>query len=278
MAALWDAGRQIFSTFPEAVWAGILIGAGCSFLGVLVVLKRLVFIGATLSEVAGCGVAAAFFYHVHPFFGAVALTLAAVTILAFSSEEKKVPRDSILATVFIFSSSLAVLLVAKSGFGLEEVKSLLYGDLIITSAVDLKILALIVLPIMGLCFLFLRPIVYTFMDREEAKVLGIQVRFWELFFYYALGILVSAASKLGGMLLVFCYLVIPPMIGLLMTRRLGWAMVTAIFTAVFSTLLGFSYSYLHDLPTNQVIAVLSGLLLGLVGLGKGLFSIFPPRE
>lgn len=255
--------QEILETFPSAILAGLIIASACSFLGTLVVLKRLVFIGATLSEVATCGIAAGFFFHFHPMLGAMGFTLLAVTLLAFISGERRIPRDAILAILFILSASLSILLVSGSAVGFDEVKSLLYGDLVITSAEDLKILLITVVPLALGVLIFIRPIVYTFVDRDEAKVLGLHVRFWELLFYYVLGIVVSAASKLGGMLLVFCYLVVPPAIGLLMSNRLRNAFLISVASAIFSTLIGFTVSYVYDLPTNPVIALVSCVLLGI---------------
>lgn len=269
MKILWE----MFHAFPNALWGGLVIAVCCSFFGTLVVLKRLVFIGATLSQAAACGIAAAFFYHVHPFLGAVAFNLAAVTLLAFSSEEARVPRDAVMAALFILTSSLAVLFVSKSADGLEEVQSLMYGDLLLTSAQDLKILLIILAPFSLGILVFFRPIVYTFVDREEAKTLGIKVRFWELFFYYILGIVVSAASKLGGMLLVFCFLVIPPLTGLLMSNRLRGAILISIAAAIFAMLSGFFISYVYDLPTNQVIVAAAFLFLAPVLMKKYLLSL-----
>lgn len=254
--------REIVDVFPAAVGAAVLISLACSFLGNLVVLKRMVFIGAVLSESAACGIAAAFFFHFDPVLGAVMLNLSVVTLLAFTHEER-LPLDAVLAALFILSASLGMLLVSKSAVGLEEVKSLLYGDILITSARDLKILSLILIPVTGIVLLFIRPITYTFVDRDEAKVLGMRVRLWELVFYYALGIAVSAASKLGGMLLVFCYLVIPPMTGLLLSGRLRNVILISAFTALVSTLLGFYFSYIYDLPANQMIALIACAILGL---------------
>lgn len=263
---------HVFYSFPEALAAGIIIAVACSFLGVFVVLKRLVFIGATLSEVATCGLAASLYTHMNPFLGAVIFTLVAVTLLASSQEEYRVPRDAIMAMLFILSSGLAILFVSRSSFGLEEVKSFLYGDLILTSNADLKVLFISVVPITILALIFLRPITYTFVDRDEARVLGIRVRFWELFFYYVMGIVISAASKLGGMLLVFCYLVVPPMAGLLTNNRLVGTILTSVAVAILSTLTGFYFSYTKDLPTNQVIVVISCLFL--VGMAGGKYFLF----
>ncbi len=268
---------EIYKGFSQAIWAGIIIAACCSFLGTLVVLKRLVFIGATLSQTAACGIAAALLFHIHPFLGATAFSLTAVTFLAFSSEEVRVPQDAIMAAIFILTSSLSVLFVSKSSNGLEEVHSLLYGDLLLTSAEDLNILFITLAPLTLLVLLFMRPIVYTFVDREEAKVLGIKVRFWELLFYYILGIVVSAASKLGGMLLVFCLLVVPPMTGLFMSNRLKGAVLISMVAAIFATLLGFFISYVYDLPTNQVIIVASFLLLAFALIEKEVVSFLKRR-
>lgn len=265
---------HLFQAFPHAAGAGVILALACSFLGVFVVLNRLVFIGATLSEVAACGIAASLFCGIHPFIGAAALTLAAVSLLAFYSSEERIPHDAIMAAVFILSSSLAILFVSKSAFGLEEVRALLYGDLIVTSAEDFKILSLAVIPPVLLTGFFLRPVVYTFLDRDAAKVLGIKTRLWELCFYYTLGIVISAASKLGGMLLIFCFLVIPPMIGLMLSKRLWQALLIAAMTALFSTLAGFHFSYAGDLPVNQTIIAANGFLLVLAAVGVQVWRLF----
>lgn len=272
MSGILGPWQEMFQLFPAAICAGLVIAVCCSFLGVLVVLKRLVFIGATLSQVAACGIAAAFFYRFSPFWGAVAFNLAAVTILALSADEIRIPRDAVMAFLFIAASGMSVLWVAKSANGLDEVHSLLYGDLIITSVSDLKILLLILVPLLLLVLLFLRPVVYTFVDREESKVLGLKVRLWELFLYYALGMVVSASSKLGGMVLVFCYLVVPAIGSLILCNRLRTALVVSVFFGVLSTLLGFDISYRYDLPTNQVIVAVSCLILAITYIGKSFFA------
>ena len=83
---------NLLRTFPDAVLGGIVIAAACSLLGVFVILKRVVFIGVTLSEVAACGIAAALMCGVHPFLGASVFALAAVTVLAQPFELKRLPE------------------------------------------------------------------------------------------------------------------------------------------------------------------------------------------
>jgi zinc transport system permease protein len=247
--------RTLFSLFPQAMVAGVVIAAVCSLLGVFVILKRVVFIGIALSEVAACGIAAGMMFGVHPYIGAGALTLVAVALLAQPIEMDRIPRDALLGIIFVLASGLSVLLVAKSGFGLQEVKSLLYGDLILTSPSDLAVILATLLPVLAWVLATVRPTLYTFLDREAAMLLGVRVNFWELGYFFALGLAVSAASKAAGALLVFCYLVVAPSAALLLSRRLWLVMTAAALLAVAATFTGLYWSLAGDLPTNQTIAV-----------------------
>ncbi len=245
----------LLAMFPEAVLAGALIAAVCACLGVFVILKRVVFIGITLAQVAAAGVAAAMVLGLSPFLGAAALTLATVTALAFPFETQRIPRDAVLGAIFVLATGASILIVAKSGFGLTEVKSVLYGDLILTQRGDLTVILATLLPALLALVLFWRPIVHTFADREAARVLGIRVFIWELVFFYILGGVVSAASKVGGALLVFAYLVVPPSAALLLTRRLVAAAVASAAIALLCTGVGLYVAFRFDVPTNHVIAV-----------------------
>jgi len=246
---------SLFRLFPHAVAAGVIVSAVCALLGVFVILKRVVFIGITLSEVAACGIAAAMVCGVHPFIGASLLTAATVAFLAQPFEAKRVPRDAILGVIFTLAASSSILLVSKSGFGLHEVKALLYGDLILTTRRDLIIILAALLPVLLCHLLFIRPTLYTFLDRDAARALGIRVRLWELLYFLALGLAVSAASKVAGALLVFCYLVVAPAAALLLSKRFWLVMVLAAGVAVLATLAGMYCSFARDCPTNQTIAV-----------------------
>lgn len=264
--------------FPHALAAGLLIAVVCSCLGVLVVLKRMVFIGITLSEVAAVGIALSMLLHLPPLLGASLLTLSVVVLLALDLEPARLPKDALMGIIFVAASAVAVLVVAGSGFGLHEIKRLLYGDLILTSPGDLALMALVLIPVLAAVVLFIRPIFYSFLDREAAKVLGIRVVRWELLFFCCLGLAVSAASKAAGTLLVFCYLVAPAAAGLLMSRRLVGVMITSIAVGVTGTLSGLVVSLQSDLPANQTIVAAVTILFILTALVRGLIWLFGRRR
>ncbi|MFH1709266.1 MAG: metal ABC transporter permease [Planctomycetota bacterium] len=252
-----DPLRDLLHYFPQALVGGLLIAVTCSVLGVFVILKRVVFIGIVLSEVAALGVAAALAFNFQPFIGASILTIACVLILALPLNSDRIPRDALLGILFVAASSLSILLVARSGFGLEEVKNLLYGDIIFTTGTDLWIILGVMLPVLGFLMMFIRPIFYTFLDPDGARVLGIWTRMWELLFFFALGLCVAAASKTAGALLVFCFLVVAPSGGLVLGRKLSAVTIISVTVAATSTLAGMLIAVAKDTPTNQSIAVVA---------------------
>ena len=115
-----------------------------------------------------------------PFLGAAAFTLATVTLLAYPFETRRIPRDAVLGAVFILAAGLSILVVAKSGFGLVEVRAVLYGDLILTSRSDVRVILASLVPVLvavvfgGLVSslaltLVILPVLYTLVNGLDAQ-------------------------------------------------------------------------------------------------------------
>jgi len=249
--------KAVIDVYGGALPIAFLMAITFAIFGIFVVLKRMVFIGVTLSEVAACGVAFALIHELSPFMGAALFCLVVVAILAYPYELSKLPRDTVLGTIFIFASGMAILLVAGSGFGLEKVKAILYGNLLFASTGDVATICAVMIPALLALLIFFRPILYSFLDRESALSLGINVWRYELLFFVFLGLTVAAASRIAGVMLVFCYLVVPAATALLLSRNMLPGILLACFFALLTTLLGVMTSYQADLPPNQLIAVIS---------------------
>ncbi len=255
---------EVCREFPVAVICGCLLAVTCGSFGVFVLMRRLGFISIALSECSACGIAAASLFGFSPLAGATVMTLLAVCALSTDWERLRIPRDAILGTVFVFASALSVLLVSHSGMGLLEVKALLYGDLLLASAHDLFQIAIVHIPLLAGLLLFLRSLLFSFLDGAGARVAGIPVRMLELAFFVALGMIISSAAKTAGSLLVFCYLVVPPATGLMLSRRLWVVMLLASLCGVAATLIGLAASYHWDLAGNQCIIIAACAILVLL--------------
>src|SRR4051812_49453583 len=90
---------------------------------------------------------------------------------------------------------------------------------------------------------------------------GINIRFWDFLFYASFGFVVTSSVAIAGVLLVFCYLVVPSVGAMLFAdnigRRLaiGWTMGTLV------SALGVYFSVKLDLPTGAAIVCTFGVVL-----------------
>jgi zinc/manganese transport system permease protein len=110
------------------------------------------------------------------------------------------------------------------------------------------------------------------MDPHKAEAEGISIRFWDFLFYASFGFVVTSSVSIAGVLLVFCYLIVPSVAAMLYAesvgRRLaiGWSMGTIV------SALGVYLSLQLDLPTGATIVCTFGLVLVLMAVVRPLFS------
>ncbi|MFC1736774.1 metal ABC transporter permease [Candidatus Hydrogenedentota bacterium] len=264
--------EQLWTFFSNAILCGVLIAVTCSFLGLLVIWKRVVFVGITLAEVSAAGIAFAFLCGFSPFIGAALFTLAVVTVLAFPFESRLVPRDAMLGVLFVLAAALSILIVSYSQLGMDEVKEVLYGNLLVAGSGDLVANVSVLIPVLILSCLFFRNILYTSVDRDMSRIMGLKVNLWELMFFYALGLAISVASKSAGSILVFTYLVVPGTTGMVLAKRMGGIFMVTATSAVLATVGGIYASFMWDMPTSQLIIVFT---VGLLALAWGFRLVRP---
>jgi ABC-type Mn2+/Zn2+ transport system permease subunit len=98
-------------------------------------------------------------------------------------------------------------------------------------------------------------------DPETAQASGIRAEWWDLLFFLILGVIISLAIRLAGTLLVFAFLVVPAVTGLLLSQRLGRIHAIAIGAASAATAGGLYASVKMDLPSGPAIVACSFALL-----------------
>jgi zinc/manganese transport system permease protein len=108
------------------------------------------------------------------------------------------------------------------------------------------------------------------MNPKKAEGEGLSIKFWDFLFYGSFGFVVTSSVAIAGVLLVFCYLIVPSVAAMLYAdsigKRLaiGWAMGTIVSG------LGVYLSLRLDLPTGATIVCTFGLVLILMAMSKPL--------
>jgi len=266
--------------FMVNVLAGSMIAAAvCSYLGVFIVLRRAVFVGAALAQVSSLGVALALFatgvleahyaVHVHlaPQPAALALTVAAAVALAVQHKEIRLPRETIVGVAYAAASGLAILVVAMSAHAESEVLNLLFGNVLAIDTGEVAVLAGLAVAVGLTHWLFFKEFLMVSFDPDMATALGIGARRWNVALFLTIGVTISLAIRAAGALVVFDFLVLPAATALMLRAGIRATFLIAVLTGTASSLIGISASYVADLPSGPTIVAVSTLLLLVVSLG-----------
>ena len=90
---------------------------------------------------------------------------------------------------------------------------------------------------------------------------GWRIRWWDFLFYLSFGIVITFSVPIAGVLLVFCFLVVPAAIAFQFTRRHGALAAISWVAGALASALGLLVSFEYDLPTGPVVVCMFGLLL-----------------
>lgn len=265
------------SFFQHALLAGTLVAAMCSFLGVYVVLKRIVFLSIALSQIASAGVALGLLLHVHPLLTALAGSLAGAACLARAGQRRRVPVEAVLGISYVLAAALGVIFIAKNPLGEARALNMLFGNILSVPTAELVALAMVV-PLLGLIhFLFAKEFLFVSFDFETARAHGVNARLWDLLLYLTLALAVALAIKTTGVLVTFALLVVPATTARLLVNRIAPMFVLAIAFGILAVPLGLLLALHFNLPTGSTLAATSTGLLLIVALVRQLAHVVRPR-
>ena len=92
------------------------------------------------------------------------------------------------------------------------------------------------------------------------RTLGYRVQAWNLLLYFTLGLVIAFAMQFAGVMLVFNFLVLPAVTGLLVARSMRGIFTAAVVSGLLAALIGFSLSVPFDLPSGPAIIAVSGVI------------------
>jgi zinc/manganese transport system permease protein len=265
-------------TFMAAPFAACLVLVGIhAYFGIHVIERRVLFVDLAVAQFAALGAVVGFMQGHHPgepgstLFSMAFATLAAALFALTRMRHERIPQEAVIGITFVVASALTILVADRSAEGAEHIKETLAGNLLwVTWPTVLKDLA--VYAVLGAVhFLLRRRFFLITEDPEEAFRRGWSVRWWDFVFYLTFGIMITFSVEIGGVLMVFSYLVIPACIAILsavsMRARLmiGWAVGAA------GSALGLTASYSWDFPAGPAIVVVLGLMLLIASVARGIW-------
>ncbi|MDR4496735.1 MAG: metal ABC transporter permease [Candidatus Scalindua sp.] len=245
--------------------ASLILGGICAYLGVFLILKRIVFVGAALSQMAAVGLVVGHMigHQIGLNLEALAFLFSVLGVLLFwlPVSDGSITKESLIGYTYIFASALAILIIAKDPLAEAENIDLFSGNILFVTRFDLFLISII----SGLVFIvhvfFRKEFVFVTFDPTTAQTLKIPARFYDFLIYLTLGIVISVGIRSAGMLFIFSSLIIPAMIGMTLFQRLIWIFLASVISIWISSVFGIVFSYKFDLPTGPTISAANAIML-----------------
>jgi zinc/manganese transport system permease protein len=257
--------------FLAAPFVASLILTGIhAYLGVHVVERGVIFVDLSLAQIAALGATIALLlpwssgdpHGPDVYWISLGFTFIGAAIFALlRSRRARIPQEAIIGITYAVASAAAILAMSKSTSQAEHLKDMLVGNIIAVSWPEVYKTAALYGGIGIFHYLFRKPFLAISLAHDDPESTGLNVRFWDFLFYASFGFVVTSSVQIAGVLLVFCYLIVPSVAAMLYAdtvgRRLaiGWAMGTIV------SALGVYLSLVFDLPTGATIVCTFGVVL-----------------
>jgi zinc transport system permease protein len=281
----WQALWENLPIFKDAIITGGLAGALLGFIGVHVVLRRMVFASSAIAQAAALGVALSFWVPavvdpvqhaaVHqagpeahlvssllfePVIWAIGASLLATLVFVANPVRLHLTRESILGFVFLASGAGAVIVGDRITQEAHDLSAILFGSAVMVQPVDLVLVGSAAFFLLGGHLLLLRALIFAGYDPRGARVQGLPVRALNAFLFLSIGLAVALCTRALGALPVFAFSVLPAMTALVLTSRLGAVFAVATVLGALSGVVGYGVSFRAELPVGATQSALAAAL------------------
>ncbi len=273
--------------FGTSYVAGWLIGLLLSLVGVLVVARNQIFVGAAISQASLLGIALGLQAGRIALLSAVGwagselflsgcaglFAIVAALVAGWAGERSASSHESITGWLFLVGASLSVLVLASSPHGTEEIHRLAASTIIGATARDVVLLAVLLAAAAAALARWHGELVLLSMDREMAAAVGLRVARWNAAMAIALGVAVGLSNRVAGTIYTFGCLVLPALVARVLCREVRSMLFVAPLVALLAGVVGFVVANHFDLPPGQTAVALLCALPLLVRPVRGLAAL-----
>ncbi|MCU1442387.1 MAG: hypothetical protein JWQ59_537 [Cryobacterium sp.] len=259
----------------------VVLSLVAGIVGVLVNLRSLEFISDGLTHAVFPGIAIGFVWGGREglFVGAmIAAVLAAVVLTLLM--RRAVTSDAATAIVLTATFSIGVIVVSRQSDYAGQLEELLFGRLLTVTTTEVVQTVVICGVALLMVAFTLKELVFRAFDPAGAAAAGYRTIILDVVLNIAIALVVVAASRAVGNLLVLAVLIVPAAVARLITVRLEWLFPLAAGVAVIAAWLGLGLGYAAsvdaaiDLPSGAtvvlvLVAAYTVALLGRLAADRG---------
>jgi zinc/manganese transport system permease protein len=265
--------------------ASLILTGIHAYLGVHVVERGVIFVDLALAQIAALGATVAILVGMDPhgnaaYWMSLGFTFLGALIFSFvRSRKKRIPLEAFIGITYAVASAAAIIAMSKATGETEHLKDMLVGNILAVSKHDVIKTALLYGAIGAFHFIFRKKFLAISMQHDAAESSGLNVRLWDFLFYASFGFVVTSSVAIAGVLLVFCYLVVPSVGAMLFADRIGPRLAIGWTMGTLVSALGCYFSVVFDTPTGATIVCTFGAVLVCMAIARAtFFKIHKPAE
>ncbi|HXM91584.1 MAG TPA: metal ABC transporter permease [Candidatus Dormibacteraeota bacterium] len=252
--------------------ASLILTGIHAYLGVHVVERGVIFVDLALAQIAALGATVAIVVGMDPhgrgsYWISLGFTFLGAAIFALARTRRgHIPQEAFIGITYAVASATAILLMSKATGETEHLKDMLVGNILAVSWSEVRKTAILYGAVGIFHYIFRKKFLQISMHHNDAEKLNFNVKFWDFLFYASFGFVVTSSVAIAGVLLVFCYLIVPSVGAMLFADRIGPRLAIGWTMGTLVSALGVILSVKIDTPTGATIVVTFGGVLILMFL------------
>jgi len=269
---------SILQFLAAPIAASLIIAGIHAYLGLHIVERGVIFVDLSLAQIASLGAAIAVWQGSDPhspivYWMSLGFTLIGALIFSMVKGQKaKIPQEALIGISYAVASAAVILTLSKATGEAEHLRDMLVGNILSVQWPEVWTTGAVYVGIGAFHYFFRKRFLEISMDPQAVSARGISVRFWDFLFYASFGLVVTRSVAIAGVLLVFCYLIVPSVGAMLWAARIGPRLAIGWVMGVIVSMLGMYFSVQFDLPTGATIVCTFGLVLILMAAVKPLIQ------
>jgi zinc/manganese transport system permease protein len=257
--------------FLAAPFVASLILTGIhAYLGLHVVERGVIFVDLALAQIAALGATIAIVMGMDPhgssaYWTSLAFTFLGAGVFAVARPRRAhIPQEAFIGIAYAVAAAGAILAMSKATGETEHLKDMLVGNILAVSREEVIKTAVLYGAIGLFHYIFRHKFLLISINPKQAEAEGISIRLWDFLFYASFGFVVTSSVAIAGVLLVFCYLIVPSVGAMLFADKIGRRLAIGWTMGTLVSALGVYLSVVVDLPTGATIVCTFGGVLGIM--------------
>ncbi len=267
--------EQLFTFWKWPLIACLVLPWLMVYLGLHIIRRGIIFVDLALAQVAALGTCLSVLlgYDVHDwesYVFSLGFTLVGAIIFTITrTQEHRVPQEALIGIVYVVAAAGAILMLNSSTGGKEELQRSLIGELLVVTPGEVLRTFGLFAAVGAVHFAFRKKFLAISYAPEKAAREGVSVRWWDFLFYALFGLVVTSFVHIGGVLLVFTYLIVPAVCGVYLAETLAKRLLIGWAIATLGSIASLCLSVQANLPIGATIVCGLGLLLLLTAAWSG---------